>query len=1102
MTCHHVTCHHVMSSFFSSRGNFLRQAIPLILEELITTNPLMRKGMPLNYLALPNGHSNPQQPTTTQPIDDVISETTPILMNLLSAGTMYMKQRSSIDFISSRLPPYYGNRSEIGPKGIYIHVLHMGTPLYDEHPCILMRFTIVYSLVYAGNVLHILSVNLTLLLIYSVHFHCFEFVFISVYVSPCTNIIHSFIIIHFNSSSLSTGISVSVMSILIIVLLFFVLSKLCIGEVITLSDDAGRIRGFTDANSSDITLGALFAVHDPSPNGDCGPINSRALERIEAFLYSIDSINSDPNLLPNVTLGYTVRDTCTLENIGLDETLELVFNTDDSSVCVPAASGYDEAVQAIIGPTTSHVATAVAGFLRLFNVPQVSYSASSPALGDRNRYSYFYRTIPPDDLQAQAMIDLILKLDWSLVNVIHSNDEYGEAGTEMFRQLANARGICIDNDIGIDESLEDYQFASLAAMIYNDIDTDVIVFFASRNFIAPFMSQIDDLMITLNTRELWWIASESWAQSNNIVHRYHDVVAGRLLGLAPQSTSDLNNEFTDYLSNLTLSTNTRNPWFTEFIEHHYNCTNTQQYECPNDTNIFDSNTYSITPFMVELVIESVYSVAHAIHDYLTDTCSEYGNATQHDDSGLSCAANQLDNLNGSTLVQYLQNVNFTSAFGKQVYFDRHGNPSGAYEITNYLPNSNDESFSFTRIGIWEEMLPVNKRLQLFTTSSFNSPINSSCPVCREGSVKVQAPTSCCQVCLSCMGRYYGNSSTTQCSACPDNSWGNNPLIGSNSCVSIQQEFLSVGDGFGIALLVLACLGTISVVIVVTLMVVLWNTSVIKSSGREQMTMLLCGVLMCFLQTIFFLVKPSITVCTFQRAGTWFCFSIILSALLVKLIRIVRIFLRKNSTSKPPRFIKPFYQVLFSSILVAIQMILVLISLVVVYPDTVLTLLLNETNTDDHPTLLLRCTAPHTVMFIILLLYYSVLLIVSNALAVVTLKFPDNFNESKYVAFTTFTVGLVWVAFCVSYFATKPQYHTALFSFGIQLSAVVVLVCFFLPRIINAFLMKYCTKVDLYSTSSSIAGNDKRLSLMIERQNLPHKIAGDIVEDDLSTQTFK
>ena len=37
---------------------------------------------------------------------------------------------------------------------------------------------------------------------------------------------------------------------------------------------------------------------------------------LEAMLFAIDRINNDMNLLPNLTIGYDVRDSCNDEIIG------------------------------------------------------------------------------------------------------------------------------------------------------------------------------------------------------------------------------------------------------------------------------------------------------------------------------------------------------------------------------------------------------------------------------------------------------------------------------------------------------------------------------------------------------------------------------------------------------------------------------------------------------------------------------------------------------------------------------------------------------------------------------------------------------------------
>ena len=871
------------------------------------------------------------------------------------------------------------------------------------------------------------------------------------------------------------------------------------------SDDT--IRGFAQHNGTTFVLGGFFAIHNPSPEGKCdSTLDETGLESVEAFLYSIDSINSDPTLLPGITLGYKVRDTCSLENIALDEAISVLFEEDGlaGSNCNDVAQRSNEySVLGIIGPSSSHVAVPLAGLLRLFRVPQVSYSASSSTLNNRDRYGYFYRTIPPDYLQAQAMVDLLIEFDWNLVSILHSNNNYGEEGSDALRQIAASMDICIDLDIGLNENFMDEDYTAAAANLYHNSVADVVVFFASRNFIDPFMEGLVNVSDNseeegaIPKRQFFWIASESWSQAKDIVNTYQDILAGRILGLAPVA-DNLPDQFEEYFSNLTLTSNKRNPWFKEYFELYHNCMGS---ECPQNLS-FNSSTsdYSYTPFNIELVVESVYSLAHALNNYFTDNCpSPY----QWNSNNYSCVG-QKNELNGSSLRQYLQEVDFISPIGRRVYFNESGNPVGTiYEVTNY----NKSRLSFMRIGTWNESFSEDDRLELFDDDGLLLTVNSSCQACPLGSIRKKVPTSCCWGCAPCLGRNYtAMLNSKACNVCASHMWGDNPLEGSSYCRAIEESYLSLSGRFGIFLTVFGFIGIILVCIVVVGMAKLWNNPIIKSSGREQMVLLLFGVAMCFVLTAAFLVRPSYAVCFFQRAGTWFCFSVILSALLIKLVRITRIFLRRN-TSKPPRFIQPWHQIMFSLLLVALQMVIVFVSLIIVYPDSHFETLFNEDNTNDHPKLLLTCAIPNDVMFAILLLYYSVLLIVSNALAIVTIKFPDNFNEVRYVAFSTFSVGIIWIALCVSYFATESQYNSALLSFGIQMSAVAVLLCFFLPRMFSALMMQYFTKKELYSfaTGSCNANtNCLTLSMPINTETTvpSHKIVGEIYKDDLRTDTFQ
>ena len=241
--------------------------------------------------------------------------------------------------------------------------------------------------------------------------------------------------------------------------------------------------------------------------------------------------------------------------------------------------------------------------------------------------------------------------------------------------------------------------------------------------------------------------------------------------------------------------------------------------------------------------------------------------------------------------------------------------------------------------------------------------------------------------------------------CPDHMWGNDPVNGSTGCVDIKESYLRPSDPWAIILMIIAIIGLLATAFVGAVFIWFWNTPIVKSSGREQMILLLTGITLCFLITIVFLIKPSRAVCGFQRMGSWFCFSLILCALLVKLVRIARIFMQGKISPVRPKWIAPEHQILFTFLLVGVQVILVVISLSVVPPSVTKTLQKNITNQDDFPVFVIQCTSPHIALVVLEMVYFTALTIANNVLAMLTVQFPQNFNESKSVAFA---LGLMWL----------------------------------------------------------------------------------------------
>lgn len=79
----------------------------------------------------------------------------------------------------------------------------------------------------------------------------------------------------------------------------------------------------------DLVLGGLFPVHEKGGGVDeCGRINEdRGIQRLEAMLFAIDRINSDPMLLPGVSLGVHILDTCSRDTYALEQVGDLLNST-------------------------------------------------------------------------------------------------------------------------------------------------------------------------------------------------------------------------------------------------------------------------------------------------------------------------------------------------------------------------------------------------------------------------------------------------------------------------------------------------------------------------------------------------------------------------------------------------------------------------------------------------------------------------------------------------------------------------------------------------------------------------------------------------------
>lgn len=149
--------------------------------------------------------------------------------------------------------------------------------------------------------------------------------------------------------------------------------------VLTDSQQPQQEYGHSIRLDGDIILGGLFPVHARGERGiPCGELKKeKGIHRLEAMLFAIDLINKDPELLPNMTLGARILDTCSRDTYALEQSLTFVqalIERDGSDVrCANGESpifAKPDKVVAVIGASASSVSIMVANILRLFKVRQ------------------------------------------------------------------------------------------------------------------------------------------------------------------------------------------------------------------------------------------------------------------------------------------------------------------------------------------------------------------------------------------------------------------------------------------------------------------------------------------------------------------------------------------------------------------------------------------------------------------------------------------------------------------------------------------------------------------------------------------------------------
>nr|XP_006135807.2 extracellular calcium-sensing receptor [Pelodiscus sinensis] len=682
----------------------------------------------------------------------------------------------------------------------------------------------------------------------------------------------------------------------------------------------------------DIILGGLFPIHfgvaakdqdlkSRPESVECIRYNFRGFRWLQAMIFAIEEINSSPTLLPNMTLGYRIFDTCNTVSKALEATLSFVaqnkidsLNLDEFCNC----SDHIPSTIAVVGATGSGISTAVANLLGLFYIPQVSYASSSRLLSNKNQFKSFLRTIPNDEHQATAMADIIEYFRWNWVGTIAADDDYGRPGIEKFREEAEERDICIDFSELISQYSVEEEIQQVVEVIQNST-AKVIVVFSSGPDLEPLIKEI----VKRNITGRIWLASEAWASSSLIAMPEFFHVIGGTIGFALKAGQIPG--FREFLQKVHPKKSTNNGFTKEFWEETFNCylpegsknlpapasihkVHEEESGVGNSTAAFrppctgEENITNVeTPYMdyTHLRISynvylAVYSIAHALQDIFTCTPGK-GLFTNG-----SCA--DIKKVEAWQVLKHLRHLNFTSNMGEQVDFDESGDLIGNYSIINWHLSPEDGSIMFEEVGHYNvyarkgERLFINENKILWSGFSREVPVSNCSTECLPGTRKgiMEGEPTCCFQCVNCSdGEYNDETDASACAKCPEDFWSNE---NHTSCIPKQIEFLSWTEPFGIALTLFAVLGIFLTSFVLGVFTKFHNTPIVKATNRELSYLLLFSLLCCFCSSLFFIGKPQDWTCRLRQPAFGISFVLCISCILVKTNRVLLVFEAKIPTT--------------------------------------------------------------------------------------------------------------------------------------------------------------------------------------------------------------
>ncbi|XP_041656780.1 extracellular calcium-sensing receptor-like [Cheilinus undulatus] len=793
----------------------------------------------------------------------------------------------------------------------------------------------------------------------------------------------------------------------------------------------------------DIMIGGIFPVFNKEvgsastfkskpPGVKCVGFDLRPFRWTQVMMFAIEEINNDPALLPNVSLGYRILDSCASPTNTLRAALTLASTPEEISPCPPAIS-------ALIAESGSTQSLVVAGALGPFQVPVVSYFSTCACLSDKAKYPTFFRTIPSDYFQAKALATLVKRFGWHWIGAIHSDNDYGRNGIQAFAAEVKKHGICI---AFVGTILRTYTMDKVLDVVemIKQSTVKVILAFVPEGDFYPLMKEI----VKQNITGIQWIASEAWitAARPSTPEMYR--VFGGALGFVVQKMAIP--KLQQFLTHISPYRDPNAAFVNDFWETMVGCRPVSSTEyrvtealyevCIGNETLKTSEDvfFNVTQLRVSYnVYKAVYAIAHALHQLIF--CQPVGG------NSVKPCLNSSE-IKPMEVSDQLRRVNFRNQFEDDVFFDINGDPPASYDIINW--QLRDGQVQHVTVGHFASSANGDHKLsirdeEIVWRTGKMVPISVCSIVCPTGTRKAQikGKPTCCFDCIPCADGTIANlTGAADCTPCPQEYWSNERK---DECIPKTIEFLTYNEPMGIALTVVSLLGASMSLATMIVFIRYRETPVIKASNSELSCFLLISLFLCFLCPLTFIGRPTVWTCMLRHTAFGVTFALCMSCVLGKTIVVVTVFKATFPGKKVAEKFGPAQQriIVCSCTLIQVVICVLWLKLKPPFPDMVFTY--------SNKKIVLECNTGSEAAFYAVLGYIGILAVICLVLAFLARKLPDNFNEAKFITFSMLIFCAVWITFIPAYVSSPGKFTVAVEIFAILSSAFGLLISIFAPK---------------------------------------------------------